>query len=311
MTKNIAVLWDSEINMEGEKPFEVEKWNIDYEAFSEEAEKSNIEFFLSNFKQYENGSLKEAYVYRDGEWHREEDVELDGVFDKFKFDEETRELKYEIAEQLPVLNHPELEELCKDKLATYERFPDWVPETKKATRENIQEMIERDGRAVVKPRYDFGGKGIQILESIVDLEPVEPEDHIVQEFVDASKGVPETDYSGIHDVRSIVVSGELTSGFIRMPDEGLISNVMQGGSMEVFPPEKYPESAMTAIKEVAEEIREYEPSVYSVDLVFDAEGEPRVVELNSKPSLSFHDDERLKEDKMRVVKKMVEIFRGF
>jgi glutathione synthase/RimK-type ligase-like ATP-grasp enzyme len=311
MTKKIAVLWDSELDMERKKPFAKEKWNIDYEEFSREANKHDMELFLAHFSEYTDGMLEESYVYRGGEWEKARDVELDGVFDKYRFDDETRELKYRIAEQLPVLNHPELEELCKDKLATYQRFPEHVPETRKATQENVSELIERDGKAVVKPRYDFGGKGIQMLDSLEEFEEVDPDDHIVQEFVDASKGVPGTDYEGIHDVRSIVVSGDLTSGFIRMPEEGLISNVMQGGSMEVFPVEKYPGDARRAIQDVAEEIEEYEPSVYSVDLVFDSEGKPRVVELNSKPSLSFHDSEELKKDKMRVVKKMMKIFEEF
>lgn len=311
MVNRIAVLWDTEIDMQGEKPFEEEKWNIDYEAFSEKAKDRDVELFLANFREYGQGNIEEAYVYREGNWERVEEVDIDGIFDKYSADEETQKRKYEIAEEVPILNDPRLEKICKDKLETYQRFPEQVPETRRATGENIEEMIENEGRAVVKPRYDFGGKGIQILESLEELDPVDPEDHIVQEFVDASQGVPGTEYEGVHDIRSILVSGRLVSGFIRVPDEGLISNVMQGGRMDVFLPNRYPESAREAIKEVAESLEEYEPSIYAVDLIFDSDGEPRVVELNSKPSLSFHDSEKYREDKMRVVEEIIDIFSEF
>lgn len=311
MVKKIAVLWDSEVDMKGPAPFDKTKWNTDYEVFSEEAEKNKVEFYLSNYKMYNDSSLKEAYIYNEGEWERVENVEIDGVFDKYKFDKDTKELKKKIAKQVPVINKPELEELCKDKLATYEKFPEFVPETRKATKENIKEILERDGITVVKPRGDFGGRGVQIIEDIEDLEPVNSEENIVQEYVDTTKGIPNTRYNSPHDIRSIVVSGQLIASFVRVPDEGLVSNVMQGGDMHVFDQKEYSDEALEIINRVSEALKEFEPNVFSVDIVYNQKGNPRVVELNSKPSLSFHEEDKYKKHKLKVIKQAIEIFKEF
>ncbi|MFB6208382.1 MAG: RimK family alpha-L-glutamate ligase [Candidatus Nanohaloarchaea archaeon] len=302
MVKNIGVLWDEAVQSGREKPFEKEAWNSEYMLFSDIAEKNGLKFYLAHYREYENGVLREAYAVEDGEWVVVEDVEIGGVFDKFLFNADTYELKKQMAEETGILNDPELERLCKDKLETAERFSR-VPETKKATEENIAEFLE-DGRAVVKPRYDFGGRGVQIIDSMEELEPVDPEETVVQRFVDASHGIPGTAYEGVHDLRAYVVDGEITFGLVRVPDEGLISNVARGGSQFAFPVEKFPSDALELVDEVKEELSGFSPAMYSVDMVYDENGSAWIVELNSKPGLSFYDDMEMKEKVVKTVEKL-------
>ena len=289
--------------MQGKRPFSKDIWNNEYRLFSGVVEDRGVRFYIANYLQYSDGVLEEAYVVNDNdEWGRTEEVNIDGVFDKFVFNDDTFDLKKRIAEQVGILNDPELERLCKDKLETARVFPR-VSETRKATRENIRDILS-DGKAVVKPRYDFGGRGVQIIDSLEELDPVDSEDHVVQRFIDSSSGVPDTDYDGVHDLRAYVVNGEITFGLLRSPEEGLVSNVGQGGNQYLFPKDRFRPDALQIVEEVKEELSEFSPSLYSVDMIYYTEGKPWIVELNSKPGLSYYTDEEMKDSSIKTVEKL-------
>jgi glutathione synthase/RimK-type ligase-like ATP-grasp enzyme len=307
----IAVLWDSEVDWKGDKPFKKDYMNSSYAVFSKLAEEKDAEILIGNFSWYENGKLKKAYRYTNGCWSKVENVEIDGIFDKFKFDDETIEIKKKMHNDLPVLNSYRLEEICKDKLLTYEEFPDRVPETREATRKNVEVMLDEYGSVVLKPRYDFGGKGVRIID---DIDEFEPEDNLlVQRFVDSESGIPELEIEGVHDLRVIVVNGEPVTSFVRTPDEGLISNVSRGGSMHHIEVEDVPDSALQIFDEVEDKFSQFGSRVYAVDFIFDENGDPWILEMNSKPGLVFYDDESVRSWKeplmVEVVEKLIEMAR--
>lgn len=304
VNSRIAVLWDSEVDWQGGKPFKKDYMNGSYNVFSDIATRHDSEVVIGKFSWYEDNKLTKGYCFRDGEWVKVENIEIDGVFDKFKFDDETVEIKKKMHSQLPVLNNFELEEVCKDKLKTYEKFPDHVPETRLAERENVEKMLEEDGRVVLKPRYDFGGKGVKVIDDIEDFEP--DEDLLVQRFVDSSTGIKDLGIEGVHDLRIIMVNDEPATSFVRTPDEGFISNVSRGGSMHHFEIDEVPEQALKIAEEVDEQFKDLGRRVYAVDLIFDSEGKPWILEMNSKPGLVFYDDEDIRSWKEPLMEKVVE-----
>jgi len=308
-SSGIAVLWDSEVDWQGDKPFNEDYINNSYSVFSNIASRKNSEVVIGNFSWYENERLTKAYCFRDGEWVKVENVEIDGIFDKFKFDNETVDIKKEMHSKLPVLNNFELEEICKDKLKTYRKFPEHVPETRMANKKNVEELLEENGRVVLKPRYDFGGKGVEVIDDLRDYEP--RKDLLVQRFVDSSTGINDLGVDGVHDLRVIMVDDKPAASFVRTPDEGFISNVARGGSMHHFEVDEIPEQALNIAKEIDEEFHEMGKRVYAVDFIFDSEGKPWILEMNSKPGLVFYGDEYIrswKEPLMEeVVKDLVEL----
>jgi len=64
---------------------------------------------------------QKAYSFDGENWEKLNDVEIDVVFDKYRFDEQTIGLKKEIDDRHPVLNSFEVEQICKDKLLAYEK----------------------------------------------------------------------------------------------------------------------------------------------------------------------------------------------
>lgn len=302
--KTVGVLWDEEVSWEGEKPFSSQS-NESYGYFSERAREKNVRLVQAHYEWYENGILTKAWVFDNG-WDKVEDIEIDGVFDKFHFDEDTKKLKKEMDSVVGILNNPELEELCKDKLMTYRRFRDRIPETRKFSRENVGEMLEKYEKVVLKPRFAYGGKGIHILDKEDEIPEV-ADNYIVQRFVDSSDGI-EGIVDGTHDLRAIIVNGELKASYVRYSEDGEISNVAQGGSQHSIGLEDFPESALELVNNINQQIDFY-PSLFSVDLFFDQEGRPWIVELNSKPGIGFYGDQKMKERLEPVMDSLAEAFK--
>ncbi|MFB6292419.1 MAG: RimK family alpha-L-glutamate ligase [Candidatus Nanohaloarchaea archaeon] len=295
--ENIAVMWDSEVNWDRSVPFreDIDHMNRTYRVFSELVLERRSKAYIANFSWYDSGRLEKAYHFDGDEWRKVEDVPVDVVFDKYKFDDETVPLKKEIQEEKPVLNDFRLEEICKDKLLSYQEFPELLPETREATEENVEEMLEEYGRVIVKPRFDYGGTGIEVLEDASGFET--GENKLVQRFVDSSQGINELGIEGVHDLRVYVLNGENMLAYVRTPEEGLLSNVHLGGSITFVELEDVPEAALETVERVKDSFGKYAPSLYSVDMLFDSSGEVWILEFNSKPGLAFYDDEEIRQRK--------------
>jgi glutathione synthase/RimK-type ligase-like ATP-grasp enzyme len=306
--KKVGFLWDSEVEWDREDPFGGER-SRDFAEYTELGEDEGLKVFIAKFSWYSEGSLEKAFHWNGEQWEKVEKIELDGVYDKYRFDEETKKLKRDIFDEIPVVNDPELEEICKDKLRTYEIFPDHVAETRLATEENARRMLG-DGKIVFKPRYGFAGKGVEVLESLEDFdEPDEPEKFIIQQFI-PTDGAPEFGVEGPHDLRTIVIDGEVQNGnYIRVPEEGLISNISRGGNQKYVSRSELPEEVKDIIEEVREEFKEYQPGIFSVDFMFDTDGRPWIVELNSKPGTYHHHPVKEEDKEIPKMKNIVEILR--
>ncbi|MFB6217318.1 MAG: RimK family alpha-L-glutamate ligase [Candidatus Aenigmatarchaeota archaeon] len=300
---NIAVIWDAEVDDEGEEPFNKKYMNDTYEYFSDLAAEKDAEVYIATFSWFDKGILEKAYRWNGEEWVLEQNIEVEVVFDKYRFDEETQEMKKWIENNMPVLNHFRLEEICKDKLLTYQTFPGRVAETREATKENVEEFLEKDGRTVLKPRFDFGGTGVRVIGSIEEFE--EEQNLLVQRFIDSTSGIEELGVEGVHDLRVVVVSGEPVLSYVRTPDEGFISNVSLGGRIEFVDLEDVQEEAMEIVEEVKEKFSGFKPYVFGVDMIFDESQEPWILELNSKPGLAIYDEE-VKKRKKKYIGKVVE-----
>jgi len=206
-----------------------------------------------------------------------------------------------------LINQPELEVLCKDKLETYQRFSEHVPGTRKASESNIEEMITEYGKIVLKPRRAYGAEGIYIIEEGDDLPEIENSEYIVQRFVDSSGGIDGL-VDGSHDLRGIVVNRELLGAYIRYNEHSEISNVSEGGTKKALTIEEFPEDAKEIIRDVSDEL-EYSPAIFSVDFFYDEKGDPWIVELNGKPGLNFFGDKEVKKQVTPIMKELLNCYK--
>lgn len=304
--KNLGILWDFEVEWDDDEPFQTKNLDRDYEVYSELAREKGLQIFVAKFSWYNDGKLEKAWKWDGDKWVKVRDIELDGVYDKYRFDSETKKLKLKISEELPVINDPELERICKDKLETYELFPDYVPETMVATQENAEKMLETYDMIVFKPRYGASGDGVEFIEEIDNFkEPENSEEYIIQQFI-STEGFEPGGVKGPHDLRTHVINGEIQEGnYVRQPREGLKSNISTGGKQVYIENSQIPENAMNILEKVAERFSNFHPSIFSVDFMFSGD-DVWLVELNSKPAMYYHYPEKEKKYELPRMKKLVE-----
>jgi glutathione synthase/RimK-type ligase-like ATP-grasp enzyme len=287
MVETVAFLWwEDEVRWEREKPFEKDWKCRDYAEYTEMLDERGVRVVCGEYRWYSGGEMENAFHWNGEQWENVEKIELDGVYDLFRHDREKYGLKKRMKDEVEILNDPEVVELCQDKLETYERFKEYIPETRKASRENVNEMLEKYGKAIVKPRYGSSGEGITILESMGDFEREDEDGLLVQRFIEDA-GIPELDVEGPHDLRILIVNDELVGSYLRIPGEGSqLSNVAQGGSKVYLDLEDVPEKVEDIVDEVSEELNDYRPVVYTVDFMI--ADKPYIVELNSQPGVYYH-----------------------
>ena len=250
-----------------------------------------LKFFISTFDNYSKGYLKKASVFED-KWKTVENQKIDLIFDRARSNPETNKLKENI--KIKIINDSELNNLCWDKLKTYELFPDLVPKTTK-------KISELKGKIIIKPRYGIMGKDVRLADNKTKLK----KDFIAQEFIDNSSGIKQLNIKGAHDLRVMIINGEIDHGYVRVAKPGcLTSNCTKGGN-KVFL-EKIPKEINDIVKKIDKKISKYNPRIYAIDFVYDKSQKPWIIELESMPGFSYYDN--AEQIRIRFLEKLINIF---
>jgi glutathione synthase/RimK-type ligase-like ATP-grasp enzyme len=303
--KTVAFLWwENEVTFDRDRPFD-KQWKCDdYAEYTELLRRRGVDVVCGEYRWYSNGGMEKAFRWKGSEWEKVSDVELDGVYDLFRHDKDKYELKQEMKNEVGILNDPEVADLCQDKLKTFREFEEFMPETRKASKENVEELVDENGKAIVKPRYGSSGEGIHVVESSEEFAEKDRDGVLVQEFVENAE-IPELDVDGPHDLRILIVNDQVVGSYLRIPgDDSVLSNVAQGGSKDYIGLEEVPEETLERVEEVAEELEEFRPVVYTVDFMI--ADEPYVVELNSQPGVYYHGPGRSEEWERPWMKRIVD-----
>ena len=127
-----SIFVDARVKFHRQLPFKKERRN---EAFGVMSEIGNVQDFNLYFSRHEfynkkSKSLKKAWIFKDGRWEivKSKRIKLcyyHGLTKNMTI--ESRKIQERI--NVPILNHLELEQVCDDKVLTYNIFPDLVPKT--------------------------------------------------------------------------------------------------------------------------------------------------------------------------------------
>jgi len=225
-----------------------------------------------------------AWCYEGKEfWKHDKPLTADLLFDKGLG-------KFMPDAKAKLLNPLSLDRLCVDKWLTYQAFPDFFPVTLRV--ENQNELIGALARIpgdiiVAKPLDGEEGAGVVIGSRDEVRDAVQHFPYLLQEFIDTSSGIPGV-VEGRHDFRIINVNGDIVNSFVRTPAPGkMVANTAQGGTKQDVPAEKIPPEALALFAKIETYMREHFPTrVYSVDMGRHADGQWKLIELNSKPGLT-------------------------
>ncbi len=289
-----SVFIHSFVKLNRDAPFANEKRNEVFSILLKQGIKNNCKVYLSRYDFYNKRSrkLRKAWAFENGKWQKVENKKVDIFYYHGKTQgivEECKKIQKLI--NLPMINHLELEQVCDDKLLTFNIFPELSPKTFVVNDfyelQRIIHYIESD-KVVLKPRFGSNGKGIVILDK-TQLKNGIRKDTIVQEFIDSSNGI--LGMKIVHDLRVIIVNGKINHAYIRTPQKGsLLCNAHQGAKKIFIKNDEIPSSVIRRVKKIDSHFQHYGPRVYSADFAMDKNGKPWLIELNSKPGMMYYDE---------------------
>ena len=285
MRKTIGILFFNCYDFSKRKnAFRSKKAEKAFILFSRIANKKGFDVVFSDTKQYKDKKFKKAFIYKDG-WKKVEDVKLDIIFDRCKTDEKTVEFKRKLSKEIPLYNNFELNRFCWDKASYNSLFGKntlkiFLVHNKKQLKEKLKKIKTK--RYVLKPRFGIMGDDVVIM-SKKRLPKEVKKNTILQEFIDTSDGIKELGIKGVHDLRIIIIDGKIDHAYVRVARKGLISNIAQGGRANHIAKKDIPKKALSLVKLAEKKMKKYGPRLYTVDLVFDQNNDPIVLEMESIP----------------------------
>lgn len=295
-------------------PFSNKDFQVSYECLYSLASKSGIQMYRASHEWYDYNKhiFKYAWTYEAaGGWKKTYDIQPDLIYDKTKAGTETYFKKELIAKNYIFVNSLRFTRIIDDKLITSLIFHKW---SKKSWIVNSPEKLRKillkikSQKFVIKPISESGGKEVQILQKGNAFGKVTfGNDYLIQEFIDSSSGVPGVS-EHMHDLRLVFINDRLSYSYIREPkEENYLANLFQGGSLSIVPKDQIPLSVAPIIRCANKVFETFNPRIYSIDLMFDENERPWIVELNSMPGLYFTPQE--KPYMLELYRELIEMFR--
>ncbi len=310
--KKILILFGRS-DWEESRPFSNEQYRYSYEFFYTLCKKEGIQMYRASYEWYDytRHIFKHAWIYEGegAQWKRVDNITPDLIYDKTKGRPEVFYKKEIIGTHYPFVNDLRFTQIIDDKFLSSLLFQKWskksvIVRNQEELKKSISEITTK--KVVLKPVSESGGKGIQIFEKDTTSNIKFSGEHIIQDFIDSSSGVPGMS-SGAHDFRLVVVNDDIIYTYIREPREGsFLANLAQGGALKIIPNENIPESVQPIIAYSRSIFASFYPKIYTIDIMFDENQHPWIVELNSMPGLYFTPEEKLSMEKM--YRTLLEVF---
>lgn len=192
----------------------------------------------------------------------------------------------------PMINHPDLERLCNDKLKVAKLFADISPKTEGVNsyeefiRVISQWALNPQDMIVLKKNFLSGGKGVKVqpVKNVTEDLFDSWNDILIQEFIDSSVGVPGL-VEGLHDLRVVTINGEPVHTYVRTPKSGsFLANTAQGGTALALDLDKLPVDLLATVERINKEFIQYRPSILGIDF-FNSKKGFKLIEINAPPGI--------------------------
>ncbi len=227
------------------------------------------------------GKFSQSWKFNNGTPIEAGEVAADIIYDKGS-------PKVKLEPGIDIVNSQFMNAICEDKFKTYELFPELSPKTVIATNQDELMRAVTDINSemiVIKPTVGYGGAGVEVLSrKKAKTHKIGPTPILVQQFIDTSGGIKGLT-EGVHDLRLVIIGGEIITAMVRKPPKGsLVANLKIGGSLTVINLGNLPSSAVKLAKNVDSIFKKYPKRVYSIDMAYEGT-RPYLIELNSRPGL--------------------------
>lgn len=278
-------------------PFTDLKYQRCYEVLYQLAEERGIHLCRAALDWYDrdNSKFLRAWEFRHGRWNYTSLPKPNLILDRTRSNSWSDLRREDILHSFPFIDDPEFTAFINDKYTTSKILPQYFkPYMEIVTQKDWEQFLQHfpGQHFVIKPRQGSGGRDVKIL-SVKEAENFTPSFPIIaQEFIDSSHGI-----TGItntfHDLRIVIIGNEIIYSYIRTPQPGsFLANIAQGGTMTIVPKEKLPTVLSPLITDVQKHLQPYREAIYTIDCLFDEQGRPWIVELNSMPGMFFPEEAR-------------------
>lgn len=311
--KKVLILYGRD-NWKKSKPFKNKRYRYSYEFFYNLCKCNGIQMYRASYEwyDYKKNIFKHAWIFEGpgGRWKKINKLKPDLIYDKTKGRLEVYYKKELMFSHYSFINDRFFTMTIDDKFITSLIFAKWSK--KSWIVRNIEELLKyskniRTSKIVIKPIANSGGKDILIISKSRLNEVKLKGEMIIQEFIDSSRGVPGIT-RGMHDLRLVFVNKKLVYAYIRKPKKGsFLANLAQGGSLMIVPKKKIPKSVLPIVRYANQVFESYEPRIFTIDLMFDKNRRPWIVELNSMPGLYFTPEE--KPSMMQMYAELLKVFK--
>ncbi len=204
-------------------------------------------------------------------------------------------------DDLEMLNRFDFDEICRDKIKTYEMFNEFSAETyllnSYSDLEKNIDKIKTD-KIVLKPRFWEWCQWI----FIIDKDEIKEELYcnwsnvLLQEFLDSSCWV-EWLVEWLHEINIFMVNWEFSGWRIKKPAEwNLISSATGASIWKVWwiKQTDVPEKLFEELKKLDSKLTNFPLRLYRADFVYTTNWNYKLIELNSRPGV-MHQDKEWKE----------------
>lgn len=254
-------------------------------------ENHNIEVYIVRWKSYIwnwefSNSYRFDYNKNDIELYETWKVKVDLIFNR------DNENTIPYIDDCKIINHPDFDNLCTDKLKTYEKFSELCPKTTYIN--SYEEFLEsskilwfeESDLIVLKKNFLTNWIWVYIweLKWVKKNTYIDWDNILFQEFIDSSIWIPWI-VDWFHDIRVTVVNWKITNSFIRQPKKwSYLANTSQWGSIFVVDLWNIPKDLIVKVEKITKTLVEYSPLFFSVDFM-NSKDWFKLVELNSRPWL--------------------------
>lgn len=272
-----------------------------YEYFYSLAEKNGIKLYRASYTWYDTKKniFLYAWTFENNTWKRVYDIKPDLIYDKTKSTPHARQFKSHLIKKFNIINDIKFDELISNKLFTSLLFPTYSKKHHKAS--NVKELHAilkkiKTKKVVLKTAYGSGGKNVYIHNKTHITKNL-PFPILAQEFIDSSDGIKGINES-THDLRLVFIENDLIYSNVKVPEKNsFLANISQGGSMKIVHADKLPKILIPLIADVQNTFSTFRNKIYTIDIMFDKEQRPWIIELNSMPGLFFSKDQYEERDR--------------
>jgi len=287
-------------------------YTLCYEYLYDLAQKHNIKLYRASYTWYDKqqSAFSYAWTFEKGAWIRVNDIKPDLIYDKTKATPEALFFKTTELSSLPITNDVEFTNLIDNKLFTSLLFPQHTKKHHKALdMTDLKNILKRikTSKVVLKTSSDSGGENVFILEKKDVAHTEIPFPILAQEFIDSSHGIDGI-VKSVHDLRLVFIEDELIYSYTRTPAQGsLLANLSQGGTMQIIPKNQLPTTITKLVSDVQNTLSTFQNKIYTIDIMFDENQQPWIVELNSMPGLFFSEEQY--EERKKVYTTIIQLFK--